>query len=107
MTLAWGFVVLGLGMVRWGPVLETGLTIASITFGSLLGLFLLGFLNPRATPNGALAGMLAGLGVLHYSKLEPHLAWYWYLLVSAITNFLAGSLASLPNGGKKLQLCLI
>src|SRR5437879_5801113 len=103
MTLAWGFVVLGLGMVRWGPVLETGLTIASITFGSLLGLFLLGFLNPRATPNGALAGMLAGLGVLLYAKFETHLAWTWYVLVGATTTFLAGSLASLPNGGKKMQ----
>ncbi len=103
MTLAWGFVVLGLGMVRWGPVLESGLTIASITFGSLLGLFLLGFLNRRATPNGALAGMLAGLGVLLYAKFETHLAWTWYVLVGATTTFLAGSLASLLDGEKKMQ----
>src|SRR5208282_2860152 len=41
-TLVWGVLIGGLALVDWGPVLEAGLTIASITYGSLLGLFLLG-----------------------------------------------------------------
>ena len=47
--------------------------------------------------------MLAGLGVLLYAKFGTHLAWTWYVLVGATTTFLAGSLASLLNGGKKMQ----
>jgi SSS family transporter len=96
-TLGWGVVLLLLGMVRWGPVLEAGLTILSFTFGSLLGLFLLGSLNPRATPNGALVGMTIGLGTLLYCKFKTPLAWTWYVLVGAVTTYLAGSLASLLN----------
>ena len=43
MTLVWGIVLAILGTFQWGPMLEAGLTIASITFGSLLGLFYLRF----------------------------------------------------------------
>src|SRR6202034_1526633 len=35
MTLAWGLVLGLLGLVKWGPVLVAGLTIASITYGAL------------------------------------------------------------------------
>jgi Na+/proline symporter len=95
MTLVWGLILTGLGMVRWGPVLEAGLTIASITYGSLLGLFLLGFLNKRATPHGALAGMIAGLALMLYVKFATPLAWTWYVLVGTLATFLVGSAASL------------
>jgi SSS family solute:Na+ symporter len=107
MTLVWGVILIGLGMLRWGPVLEAGLTIASITFGSLLGLFLLGFFNRRATPHGALAGMIAGLLTMLYMQFGTKLAWTWFVLVGTLATFLAGSIASLfdraqPNPGAPL-----
>jgi len=37
MTLVWGAVLIGFGLVSWGPLLEAGLTVASLPFGSLLG----------------------------------------------------------------------
>jgi len=40
---------MGFGLVKWGPLLETGLTVASLPFGSLLGLFLLGTFDRGAT----------------------------------------------------------
>ena len=49
MTLVWGVVLAMLGLIRWGPVLVAGLTIASITYGGLLGVFLLGTWNRRAS----------------------------------------------------------
>ncbi len=94
-TLAWGLVLLLLGTLHWGPLLEAGLTIASIVYGSLLGLFLLGILNRRATANGALTGMIAGLAVMLYVKFATPLAWTWYVAVGTIATFLVGSLASL------------
>src|SRR5207237_8407483 len=36
MTLVWGLVLMAFGLVKWGPLLETGLTVASLPFGSLL-----------------------------------------------------------------------
>ena len=94
-TLVWGVLLGGLALVNWGPVLEAGLTIASITYGSLLGLFLLGLLNPRATSRGAITGMFAGLAVIllvwHYTPL----AWTWYVLAGTVPTFVVGSLVSL------------
>jgi len=75
--------------------LEAGLAIASITYGSLLGLFLLGRLVPRATPTGAAAGMLAGLVLLLYVKFFTNLAWTWYVLVGTLATLLVGWLLSI------------
>ena len=64
MTLVWGVVLGLLGLIRWGPVLVAGLTIASITYGALLGVFLLGTWNRRANESGALVGFAAGLATM-------------------------------------------
>ncbi|HEV8385879.1 MAG TPA: sodium:solute symporter [Candidatus Acidoferrales bacterium] len=96
-TAGWGIVLMVLGTIKWGPVLETGLTVASIIYQSLLGLFLLGVLNKRATPRGALVGMFAGLGLMLYLWGYTPLAWTWYVLVGTVTTFAIGSLASLMD----------
>lgn len=102
-TIFWG-IVLGLfGLVHWGPVLEAGLTIASITYGSLLGVFLLGLLNHRATETGAMAGMIAGLAAMLAIHWLTPLAWTWYVLAGSLITFCIASLASLgrSNGARR------
>jgi len=95
-TVVWGVILVALAMLArtWGPVLEAGLTIASITYGALLGLFLLGRLVPRATPAGAATGMAAGLAVILYVKFFTPLAWTWYVLVGSVITFAVGALMS-------------
>lgn len=95
MTLAWGAVLLVLGTVNWGPVLTAGLKIASITFGSLLGIFLLGFFNPRATSRGAIIGMATSLVVMLFVTHQNKLVWTWFVLLGTLVAVIAGSLASL------------
>jgi SSS family transporter len=95
MTLFWGLVLMGFGLMTWGPVLEAGLTVASLPFGSLLGLFLLGTLNRRSNPNGALAGMFAGLITILCVWRLTNIAFTWYVLIGSVTTFLVGSLVSL------------
>jgi SSS family solute:Na+ symporter len=102
-TLFWGAVLGMFGMIHWGPVLEAGLTIASITYGSLLGLFLLGIYNRRATATGATVGMIAGLATLVTIKFHTHLAWTWYVLVGTVVTFAIGSLVSELFSYSKLE----
>jgi Na+/proline symporter len=94
MTLAWGLVLLGFGLVKWGPLLETGLTVASLPFGSLLGLFLLGTLDRGANGRGALAGMIAGLAAISCVFRFTSVAYTWYVMIGAIVTFLVGGMAS-------------
>jgi Na+/proline symporter len=93
-TLVWGAVLGLLGLVSWGHVLEAGLTIASITYGGLLGVFLLGTWNRRANQTGALTGLFVGIAVMVSVRFYTPLAFTWYVLVGTIVTFAVGSLAS-------------
>ena len=94
MTLVWGLILMGFGFVKWGPVLEAGLTVASLPFGSLLGLFLLGTLDRRAGAAGALTGMFAGLATVLSVWAFTRVAFTWYVLIGACVTFVVGSLVS-------------
>ena len=76
-------------------MLEAGLAIASVPLGALLGVFSLGVLTRRATENGAIIGMLAGLAVILYVTFGTNVAWTWYVVVGSLTTFTVGWLASL------------
>jgi solute:Na+ symporter, SSS family len=94
MTLVWGVVLGLLALVPWGPVLVAGLTIASITYGALLGVFLLGTWNARANENGALLGFATGLATMIAVSRFTALAWTWYVLAGTIVTFAVGTIAS-------------
>jgi Na+/proline symporter len=99
-TLGWGLVLGFLGLVRWGGVLVAGLTIASITYGGLLGVFLLGTWNRRANETGALTGFVAGIATMILVNRFTPLAFTWYVLAGTIVTFTIGSLASLLVSGE-------
>jgi len=89
-TVAWGAVLFAVGLAarHWGGVLEAGLTIASVLYGALLGVFLLGFLTRRPGEWSAIAGMCAGWGTT--LLLRSHVAYTWYVLIGSLTTFLVG-----------------
>jgi SSS family transporter len=95
-TLAWGAVLFGIGLIArsWGSVLEAGLSIASILYGGLLGVFLLGLLTKRVGENGAIAGMVAGLLVMFFVKVYTPIAWTWYVFIGTTVTISVGYVAS-------------
>jgi len=96
-TVVWGFILFGLAMIsrQSHNVLETGLALASVAYGGLLGVFLLGLLTQRARQGGAIAGMLCGLAVNAYIWKWTSVPWTWYVTLGTITTFITGYLASL------------
>jgi SSS family solute:Na+ symporter len=94
MTLVWGVILVFLALLHWGPVLEAGLTVSSLTMGCLVGLFLLGTFDLRAHATGALTGMFAGLAaVLFVFRFTP-IAFTWYVMIGTCVSFAVGALAS-------------
>ena len=96
-TVAWGAALLVIGYIarQWGSVLEAGLSIASVIYGSLLGVFLLGVLTRRARERSAVIGMMAGLAVMIFVKGFTTIAWTWYVVIGTSVTFLTGCLVSL------------
>jgi len=93
-TLVWGAVLVGFGLVSWGPLLEAGLTVAALPFGSLLGLFFLGTFDRKATATGATIGMFTGLAVVLSIWRFTTIAFTWYFLIGSAVTFFIGSLMS-------------
>src|SRR5437667_11354428 len=82
LTAAWGIVLIGIAVLasRWGSVFTTGLTIASLVYGPMLGAFLLGVLTRRTNQTGVIVGMGVSLVSMLAVKFFTALAWTWYVL---------------------------
>jgi SSS family solute:Na+ symporter len=95
-TVVWGVVLFAIALVarHWGSVLQAGLSIASILYGSLLGVFLLGLLTRRVGEVAAMVAMLAGLIMMLYIKFFTAIAWTWYVLIGTSVTFGVGYLVS-------------
>jgi SSS family transporter len=95
-TLVWGVILAGVALLarNWGGVLQAGLSIASIIYGSLLGVFLLGLLTRRVGEIAAMCGMIAGLALMLYVRFATPIAFTWYVLIGTSMTFATGLLAS-------------
>ena len=111
MTVFWTMVLFVLAWMSrgGGHVVEVGLSIASVAYGALLGVFLLGTLSRSATESGAMIGMIGGfainlflwkqthpiafvVGGMHI--LLPKIAWTWFVLIGSLFTFALGWVAS-------------
>src|SRR5580698_6972949 len=103
-TVAWALLLFALAVValhKVGRVVEVGLQIASVAYGALLGVFLLGVLTRRANQNGAMVGMLAGFATELYLWLFTHVPWTWWVVIGTCVTFAVGFVVSF-FGGKPL-----
>ena len=118
-TVMWALVLFAIAVYAVtvggkGHVVEIGLSIASVAYGCLLGVFLLGTLTKFATQTGATIGMVVGFVLnvwLWQGKFPvqvggiviPHIAFTWYVLIGAAVTFGVGSLASLVFGKQSVR----
>ena len=112
MTVIWAAVLFALAMFSrsGGHVVEIGLSIASVLWGAMLGVFLLGTLSRRAGERGTMFGMVAGVAVNLLLWVQPHtlsfilgghdlnlpkIAWTWWVLIGSLVTCVVGYTASL------------
>lgn len=103
-TIMWaGFLILAAVFFMESPraVVELALSIASFTYGGLLGTFLLGILVKKARQEDALAGFVAGIFIMVTVISLKLVAWTWYTLVGVIATLAIGSLLTLLSDRDK------
>ena len=117
-ALLWGVVLTGGALLfpqnQQTPVVVIALSIASFTYGGLLGGFFLGILWRRATQPDAIIGMSVGILAMAFvvfakqiaaavpawrGVLQPlgTIAWPWYVLIGTVITLVIGILASLTH----------
>jgi SSS family solute:Na+ symporter len=95
LTIFWsGMLILSAYFFLESPkaVVELALSIASFTYGGLLGTFLLGLLNKHAKQDDALAGFASGIFVMIAVISLNLVAWTWYILIGVSVTLIVGSL---------------
>lgn len=115
-SLGWGIALLVAALLyrqQGTPVVVVALSIASFTYGALLGGFGLGLLWKRAQQRDAITGMAVGIAVMSiivfanklsvfWPGLAPlgTIAWPWYVLIGTLVTMGTGILTSLaPHAG--------
>src|SRR3989442_1520905 len=108
MTLAWAAILTAGAMAfrrQDTPVVQLALTIASLTYGGLLGTYLLGGLWPRARQRDVILAVVISVAVMAPIVLGaviprfpvrwlPGLAWPWYVPLGTGITVLAGMASS-------------
>ena len=120
-ALAWGVVLTGGALLypeQGTPVVVIALSIASYTYGGLLGGFFLGLLWRRAVQRDAILGISLGIFAMTFIVFAKQIAawsptvgealviggidlrqiaWPWYVLIGASITMLVGILSSLTH----------
>ena len=95
-TLFWAIALFALAVLalqKVGRVVEVGLQIASVAYGALLGVFLLGVLTKRTNQRGAMLGMLVGFGTELY-LWRMRVPWTWWVVIGTMLTISVGYAAS-------------
>jgi len=72
-------------------VVEVALSIASFTYGGLLGTFLLGLSNKKIQQNHAIAGFISAIVVMSFIIVFKVVAWTWFILIGVCVTLLVGN----------------
>ncbi len=117
LTLAWAVVLIGGALLyrqQGTPVVVVALSIASFTYGGLLGGFSLALLWPRANQRDAIVGMTVGITAMMLVVFAKQIvafapasgdllsglamiAWPWYVLLGTLITFAVGAITSLTH----------
>jgi len=86
-TLFWTvmLIIIAFFAQRSESILDTGLKIPSLTYGSLLAVFLLGIFTKFRHPSSLIAGMILGTVTVLCVTLTS-LSWTWYVTIGTIST---------------------
>jgi len=102
-TLLWGLVAVGVALYvgRLGSLIEAVNQVGSLFYGSLLGVFLLGFGVRRANGVGATTGLLAGMGAVFVVSRTTDISWLYYNVVGVAVVLAVGTAVSMVTAGRE------
>lgn len=95
-TLMWTVFLIGSALFFMNSpktVVELALSIASFTYGGLLGTFLLGLIDKKISENNAIIGFICGILIMIIVILLTDIGWTWFTLIGVVVTFLSAKLS--------------
>ncbi len=92
-TIMWAVLLVGAALFFMNTshtVVELALSIASFTYGGLLGTFMLGLFVKKAKQEDALAGFTSGIFIMVTVISLQLVGWTWYTLIGVIGTIFIG-----------------
>jgi SSS family transporter len=92
-TILWTVILIGSALFFMNTnkaVVELALSISSFTFGGMLGTFLLGIFNKKATEKIAVIAFVISIIVVSLFIIFKVVAWTWYVFIGVGTVLIAG-----------------
>lgn len=92
-SLGWTAVIVAVAIMfnfTSRSLVEIGLSIASVTYGGMMGIFVMGRVFREFDDRAALAGMAAGIAATAAAALGTRLFWLWFVVLGFSVSFAAG-----------------
>uniref|UniRef100_A0A832G7B6 Sodium:solute symporter n=1 Tax=Ignavibacterium album TaxID=591197 RepID=A0A832G7B6_9BACT len=99
-TILWTVILIGSSLFFMNTnkaVVELALSISSFTFGGMLGTFLLGIFNKKATEKIALIAFVLSIIVVSLFIIFKIIAWTWYVFIGVFIVLIIGWILSKLN----------
>jgi solute:Na+ symporter, SSS family len=104
-TAFWGIVacVVAHVAVQLGSLIEVVNRFGSFFYGSLLGVFVLALMSPRANGHGAFAGLIAGMAAVAVVAFHPatkSISFLWHNPIGVAVVVIVGLAVTVVTGGR-------
>jgi len=83
-SLFWALAIIGISMLlqnTTNPLVEVGLSIASVTYGGMLGIFFLGRFFREFHEGAAVTGVMISIAVNVFIAFFTAVFWLWYVVI--------------------------
>ena len=92
-SLVWTVIIVAVAVMfnfTSKALVEIGLSIASVTYGGMMGIFVMGRVFRDFDDRAALAGMAAGIAATATAAITTQLFWLWFVVLGFTVSFGSG-----------------
>ena len=89
-SIVWAGVIVGVSLLlrnTTSPLVEVGLSIASVTFGGMTGIFLLGRFFEGLDSRAAISGVMISIAVNVFVVFGTSIFWLWTVVIGCAVSF--------------------
>ncbi|MDY6934060.1 MAG: sodium/solute symporter [Spirochaetota bacterium] len=91
-SLVWAMTIIGISILLQdskNPLVEVGLSIASVTYGGMMGIFIMGRFFKDFHDGSAIAGVALSIAINLIIAISTNVFWLWYVVIGFGVSFVA------------------